>query len=76
MKRKVLVELFTEGCPACAGWFGYGHELTSSSQEYELRVWDPREEHDAAEREKRLTVYGIKQLPAIAIDGELLACCE
>ena len=51
MKRKVLVELFTEDCPACAGWFGYGHELTSSSQEYELRVRDPREGHDAAERE-------------------------
>ena len=76
MGRKVLIELFTKGCPACDGWPPYGQALAASAQGYELRVWDGRDERDAAEREKRRAFYGIKELPAIVVDGELLACCN
>lgn len=76
MGRKVLIELFTKGCPSCGGWLSYGHELASSDQAYELRVWDGADERNAAERAKRIALYGIKDLPAIVIDGELLACCR
>lgn len=76
MATKVLIELFTKGCPTCGGWVAYGNELASSAQGYELRVWDPREGPDAAEREKRMARYGITELPAIVVDGELLACCR
>lgn len=76
MGQRVLIELFIKGCPACNGWRAYGHELASSGQRYELRVWDPRDERDAMERDKRLTLYGIKDLPAIVVDGELLTCCK
>lgn len=61
--------------PATAGW-PTGHELACSAQGYELRVWDAHEERDAVEREKRMVLYGIKELPAIVVDGELLACCS
>lgn len=76
MEPKGLIELFTKGCPACEGWLAYGHELACSAQGYELRVWDAHEERDAVEREKRMALYGIKELPAIVVDGELLACCS
>lgn len=76
MGSRVLIELFTKGCPTCDGWLAYGHELAGSTQGYELRVWDPREERDAVERERRLALYGIRELPAIVVDGELLACCS
>lgn len=76
MGQKVLIELFTKGCPTCDGWLAYGQELAGSAQGYELRVWDPREEQNAAERERRLALYGIKGLPAIVVDGEILICCR
>lgn len=76
MGQRVLIELFTKGCPTCDGWLAYGQALAGAAQRYELRVWDPREERDAAERDQRMALYGIKELPAIAVAGELLACCR
>ncbi len=37
-------------------------------------MWDAREERDAVERERRTAIYEIKELAAIAVVGELLAC--
>ena len=75
MRSRALVELFTRGCPSCGGWLAYGQGLAPSSLGYELRVWDAREERSTLEREERMRRYGIKELPAIVIDGELLECC-
>ena len=76
MRPTGLVELFTNGCPACDGWVAYGHELARSAQGYALRVWDGREEQNAVERKERIARYGITEVPAIVVDGELLACCR
>ena len=76
MGRKGLIELFTNGCPACDGWLAYGHELAGSAEGYDVRVWDGREERNAVERQERIARYGITELPAIVVDGELLACCR
>jgi len=66
------IEVFTEGCASCEGAIAYANELASSSRDYEVRVWDVREARGSA-RQKELRLV---ELPAIAIDGELLACCE
>lgn len=76
MGKSMLIELFIEGCPACGGWLAYAQELASSAQRYALRVWDPRDEREALERDRKLALYGIKELPAIVVDGELLTCCK
>lgn len=75
MSAKVLVEVFTKGCPSCGGWLAYGQGLADSSLGYELRVWNPQDEASTQEREEMIALYGIKELPAIVIDGELLGCC-
>jgi len=65
------IEVFTEGCASCDGAVAYGHELASSSPTYEVRVWDVT----GAEGSARMQELGIADLPALAIDGEPLACC-
>jgi hypothetical protein len=70
-----LIELFTKGCPACEGWLAYAHELAASASRYELRVWDGRSERDALQRRRRIARFGIAELPAIVVDGQVLACC-
>jgi|GEM_PF-113076 hypothetical protein len=70
-----LVEVFTNGCPACEGWVAYGRELAGSASRSELRVWDGRDEREGAERQRRIARYGIAELPAIVVDGQLLPCC-
>jgi len=71
MAAQHQIEVFTEGCSSCEGAIAYAHELAASSSKYELRVWDVHEPEGAA----RMRSVGITELPAIAVDGEPLACC-
>ncbi len=71
MAAQHRIEVFTEGCPSCEGAIAYAHELAASSGEYELRVWDVHETEGSA----RMTHLCMTDLPAIAVDGEPLACC-
>lgn len=71
MDSRPRIEVFTEGCSSCEGAIAYAHELASSSHEYEVRVWNVNERNGAA-RNKDVRVADV---PAIAVDGELLACC-
>ncbi len=75
MSSRTLVELSTKGPPSCGGWLAYGRGLASSSSTYELHVWDAQEVQGTLEREERMALYGIVELPVIVIDGELLECC-
>jgi hypothetical protein len=72
MDTQHRIEVFTEGCSSCEGAIAYGHELASSSRDYEVRVWDVKNADGSA----RVKELGITDLPAIAIDGEPLACCQ
>lgn len=76
MRPQVLIELFTNGCPSCTGWLAYAQQLAASSDGYELRVCDLREKEEAVEYERRLVQYGVRELPALVVGGELLTCCR
>ena len=75
MKSKGLIEVFTRGCSSCEPTVTYANELASSGQ-CELRIWDVTAERESAECRARIQRYGIHELPAIAVDGQLLACCS
>ncbi len=74
--RHVIIEVFTEGCPSCEGTAIYASQLACSAHGYEVRVWNVNEGCAKQECRTRMESYGIKELPAIVIDGKLLACCS
>lgn len=71
MATQYRIEVFTEGCPSCEGAIAYGHELASSSTDYEVRVWDVTRE----DGERRMREVGLAEVPGLAVEGEPLACC-
>ncbi len=70
-KRKV--EVFTSGCPICQPTVDLVKRLACPSCEiliYDLAGDNKKEIHDKA------VAYGVKRIPAVAVDGNLLECCE
>lgn len=74
MDNKGLIEVFTSGCPACEGTVRYASELAADGA-HELRVWNVKDPSVARDAAARMGHYGIHELPAIVVDGELLVCC-
>ncbi len=70
-KRKV--EVFTSGCPICEPTVNLVKGMACPSCEviiYDLTKDDKNEIQDMAK------AYGIERIPAVAVDGNLLECCE
>lgn len=65
------VEVFTAGCPCCDETVKMVQSLLCPS--CELRVLDMRADRQAQERAKQ---YGIKRVPAVAVNGKLADCCQ
>ena len=66
-KRKV--EVFSAGCPACAETAKLVQQITCSSCEVEVLDMN---RPDVATKARQ---YGVKTVPAVAIDGKLAGCC-
>ena len=66
-KRKV--EVFTAGCPACAETVSLVQQIACPSCEVE--VLDMNKPAVAAKARQ----YGVKTVPAVAINGKLAGCC-
>ena len=72
MKRKI--EIFTANCPVCDPVVKMVNELSCGS--CEVIVYDMIKQcYDKACLNKA-NAYGIARIPAVAIDGKLLNCCE
>jgi glutaredoxin 3 len=69
MSTKRKIEIFSAGCPACAEAVETVNKIACES--CEVQVLDMTEQ-GVAERAKQ---YGIRSVPAIAIDGKLADCC-
>ncbi len=70
---KRTVEVFTSGCPICESTVNLVESLACPSCEviiYDLTK-DPNKEI-----QHKATLYGIERIPAVAVDGKLLECCE
>lgn len=72
MARKV--EVFVAGCPVCEPAVKLVKEMACGN--CEVTIYDLRESCATDECRTKAEQYGIKRLPAVAIDGQLADCCS
>lgn len=70
-KRKV--EVFTSGCPICEPTVDLVKRLACPS--CEVIIYDLTKDNKKEIQDKAM-VYGIERIPAVAVNGKLLECCE
>lgn len=71
---KTLVEVFTAGCTVCEGAVRQVKDLACSN--CEVVVYDLNKKCDTNECEDKAKAYGVKSVPAVAINGKLVECCS
>jgi glutaredoxin len=71
LKRKI--EIFTAGCYVCDGVVKEIKELACPN--CEVIVYDLNKKCETNECENKAKQYGIKSVPAVAINGKLVDCC-
>lgn len=71
-KRKV--EVFTAGCPICEEAVNLVKSLACPN--CDVVVYDLNKGCSTNECRKKAESYGVKRLPAVAVDGRLLECCR
>jgi hypothetical protein len=74
MSNKRKVEVFTSGCPVCEQVVDMVRSLASDS--CEVTVYNLAELCDTKECLTKVKEYNITCLPAVAVNGQLLSCCE
>lgn len=72
MKRQV--EIFTANCPVCEPVVQMVKELTCDN--CEVTTYDVVKQCDDKSCLSKLSEYGVKRLPAVAVNGKLLDCCQ
>lgn len=71
-KRKI--ELFTAGCAVCEPVVEMVKAMACSS--CEVVIYNLSQPCETKECLEKVKTYGIKALPAIAVNGKLLSCCQ
>jgi glutaredoxin 3 len=69
MSDKRKIEVFSAGCPCCDEAVRVVNSAAGPSDEVEVLDMHLPEVAARAER------YGVKSVPAVAIDGKLAGCC-
>jgi alkyl hydroperoxide reductase subunit AhpF len=72
MKRQI--EVFTAGCPVCEPIVKTVNEMTCNS--CEVTIYNLIEQCDSKIFIDKMKEYNITSLPAVAVNGKLLACCQ
>ncbi len=73
--NKHRIEVFTAGCPLCNPVVGMVKELALGTS-HEVIVYDLVKQCESKDCVSKVSAYGVKRLPSVAIDGRLLACCS
>lgn len=71
MSRKRTIEVFGAGCPCCDEAVKLVQGIICPS--CDLQVLDMRTDEGAQTKAKQ---YGVKRVPAVAVDGKLADCCH
>jgi glutaredoxin 3 len=69
MPTKRKIEVFSAGCPVCEETIALVNKIACPSCAVE--VLDMRKPEVA----KKAKSYGVRKVPAVAIDGKLASCC-
>ncbi len=72
MKRQV--EIFTANCPVCDPVVQMVKDL--ACEQCEITIYDLVKQCEDKTCLNKLEEYGVKKVPAIAVNGSLLSCCE
>ncbi len=72
---KKQIEIFTAGCPVCNPVVDMVKSLASETDSH-VTVYDLVEQCESKECQDKVKQYGVKRLPAVAVDGALLDCCK
>jgi len=72
MKR--TIEVFTAGCSVCQPTVELVKNMACTS--CEVIVYDLSNTCETKECLEKVKTYAIKALPAIAVNGKLLSCCQ
>lgn len=70
MSDKRQIEIFSAGCPLCQETIDLVNQLACSS--CEISVLEMNDSENAA----RAKSLGVRSVPAVAVNGELVACCR
>lgn len=73
MENKRIIEVFTAGCSVCEPTVEMIRKMACSS--CEVKVYDLSKPFVTQEGLQKVKDYGIKSLPAVAVNGALLNCC-
>ncbi|MFQ5432334.1 MAG: glutaredoxin [Nitrospinota bacterium] len=68
------VEVFTAGCPVCDDTVKLVNSIACPS--CAVVVYDLNKGCESNICRDKAKQYGIKRLPAVAVNGKLLGCCE
>lgn len=71
-KRKI--EVFTAGCSVCKPVVEMVKSMACS--DCDVIVYNLAEPCESKECIDKARTYGIKALPAVAVNGQLLSCCQ
>jgi len=69
MNKKRNIEVFTAGCAACEEAIALVKKIACSS--CDVQILDMHDKKIAAKAKQ----YGVRSVPAVAIDGKLAGCC-
>ncbi len=73
-KPKRKIEVFTAGCSVCSPVVDMVKSMACS--DCEVIVYNLAEPCESKECIDKAKAYGIKALPAVAVNGKLLSCCQ
>jgi hypothetical protein len=68
------VEVFTAGCPVCED--AVKLVRSAACPNCEVVVYDLNKGCKTNECRDKAKAYGVKRLPAVAVDGKLIECCR
>ena len=71
---KRLIEVFTGGCFICEN--AVEEIKAATCPNCEVKVYDLSKGCETNECKEKAKQYGIKSVPAVAIDGKLVDCCS
>lgn len=74
MKRQI--EVFTAGCPVCEPAVETVKEMACDSCEVTIYNLSEQEEDNKEVIGAKVKEYHITSLPAVAVNGKLLSCCQ
>lgn len=73
MDAKRKVEIFTAGCPVCDE--SVDQLKAALGDKCEITIYDLNKGCETNECRDKAKAYGVKSVPAVAIDGQLAGCC-